>query len=212
MCNVNHIENENSTIFHKSLWVKINPEISLFFWIVEWGKERVCLILLMLAAEARGVKTTDNCVSYSQNWSIPQIERKTQFQSVNRKVNFKKQKNKACNFYGSTNVSLYNSFSSKSRRKQKPAYLLRWWAWRLLTCPRCCTRFGQTPGKCNQQNLWASDFLASALWSHPEKEKKTQAAMKEWPKKALMHLGYKTSHCMRWSDNTLTKTQTALQT
>lgn len=80
---------------------------------------------------------------------------------------------------------------------------MRLWAWRLPTCPRCCTRCGRTPGMCNRRNLWASDFLASALWSHPEKDKKTQTAMNEWhSEKALMlffsHLGDKTSHWIRW--------------
>lgn len=104
------------------------------------------------------------------------------------KVNVKKKKIKVWNFYGSTNVGFMKQlFITESRKKNRLAYLLRSWAWRLPTCPRCCTRCGRTPGMCNQRNLWASDFLASALWSRPEKEKKTQTAMKErHSKKAWM--------------------------
>lgn len=106
------------------------------------------------------------------------------------KVNVEKKKIKVWNFYGSTNVGFMKQlFITESRKKNKLAYLLRSWAWRLPTCPQCCTRCGRTPGMCNQQNLWASDFLASALWSRPEKEKKTQTAMTTWQRhseKALM--------------------------
>lgn len=87
------------------------------------------------------------------------------------KVNVEKKKIKVWNFYGSTNVGFMKQlFITESRKKNKLAYLLHSWAWRLPTCPRCCTRCGRTPGMCNQRNPWASDFLASALWSRPEKE------------------------------------------
>lgn len=53
------------------------------------------------------------------------------------------------------------------KMKKKKTYRLHLWAWKWRTCPRCYTRCGQTPGRCNRPDPWVGDFSASTPWSHP---------------------------------------------